>query len=120
MGDHSMKLKEMKDYSAMLHEVSKDYAETIEIFSASMKGVAQEARSTKKLWRSNNRSPLIRLGVALILFPDPTISDFVGCAMVAAGLVHDNIKHSGLYLEDVYKAYPRLLKELYLTKKAEV
>lgn len=54
--------------------------------------------------------------MALILFPDPTISDFVGKAMVAAGLVHDEIRNSGLYLEDVYKTYLRLLKELYVTK----
>jgi hypothetical protein len=111
-----MNLKEVKDYSTMLREVGRDYVETGEIFTASMKGVAQEVRSTKKLWRSNNRSPLIKLGVALILFPDPIISDILGSAMVAAGLVHDKIKNSGLYLEDVYKAYPRLLKELYLTK----
>jgi hypothetical protein len=54
--------------------------------------------------------------MALILFPDPTISDVVGTAMVAAGLVHDRIRRSGLYLEDVYKTYPRLLRELYLNK----
>lgn len=112
----SVKPKNLKDYSEILREVSKDYVEVGGILKGAMKGVAREARSMKKLWRSNNRSPLIKIGVALILFPDPTISDFVGTAMVAAGLVHDKIKHSGLYLEDVYKTYPRLLKELYLSK----
>jgi hypothetical protein len=112
----SVKPKELKDCSEVLHEVSKDYVEVGEVFNGSMKGVAREAHSLKKLWRSNNHSKLVKIGVALILFPDPTISDVVGTAMVAAGLVHDKVKNSGLFLEDVYKTYPRLLKELYSVK----
>jgi hypothetical protein len=60
---------------------------------------------------------LIKIGVALILFPDPTISDIIGTAMVAAGLLHNKVKNSGLFLEDVYKTYPHLLKELRLAKE---
>jgi len=111
-----VKPKELKKQVEMLNEVNRDYAEMGAILHDSLKGVARETRSLNKLWRSKSRSKLVKIGMALILFPDPTISDVVGTAMVAAGVVHDRIKNSGLYLEDVYKTYPRLLKDLYLEK----
>lgn len=111
-----MKLKEAKECAEILREVNKDYVEVGRIFNDSMKDVAKETHSLNKLWRSKSKSKLIKIGLALILFPDPTISDVVGTGLVAAGLVHDRIKNSGLYLEDVYKTYPRLLKQLYVEK----
>jgi hypothetical protein len=111
-----MKPKEAKDCSEILRVVGKDYAEASEILNASMKGVTREAQSLKKLWREKNQSRLVRLGVAIMLIPDPGFSDVVGAAVVAAGLIHNRIKNSGIYLEDVYKTYPRLLKELYSSK----
>jgi len=111
-----VKTKELKDNIEILREINKDYVEMSEILNDNLKSVARETRSLNKLWRSKNHSKLIKIGMALILFPDPTISDVVGTAMVAAGLLHDKVKNSGLYLEDVYKTYPKLLKELYLEK----
>ncbi|MEM2102260.1 MAG: hypothetical protein QXM22_01945 [Candidatus Bathyarchaeia archaeon] len=111
-----MKTKELKDNIEVLREINKDYVEMSEILNDNLKSVARETHSLNKLWRSKNHSKLVKIGMALILFPDPTISDFVGTAMVAAGLLHDKVKNSGLYLEDVYKTYPKLLKELYLEK----
>ncbi|MBX5326930.1 MAG: hypothetical protein ACQXXH_07160 [Candidatus Bathyarchaeia archaeon] len=111
-----MKTKELKDNIEILREINKDYVEMSEILNDNLKSVARETRSLNKLWRSKNHSKLVKIGMALILFPDPTISDVVGTAMVAAGLLHNKVKNSGLYLEDVYKTYPKLLKELYLEK----
>ena len=107
-----MKPKEAKDYSEILRQAKEDFQDASRDTKGSMKGVAREARDVKKLWREKNKSKLVKIGVALILFPDPTISDLVGTGLVAAGLLHDRIKNSGLFLEDVYKTYPRLLKEL--------
>jgi hypothetical protein len=111
-----VKTKELKDNIEILREINKDYVEMSEILNDNLKSVARETRSLNKLWRSKNHSKLVKIGMALILFPDPTISDVVGTAMVAAGLLHNKVKNSGLYLEDVYKTYPKLLKELYLEK----
>ena len=107
-----MKPKEAKDCSEILHEIKKDFQDTGSDAHGSMKGVEREAQSLKKLWREKNQSKLVKIGVALILFPDPTISDVVGTGLVAAGLLHDRIKNSGLFMEDVFKTYPRLFKEL--------
>jgi hypothetical protein len=116
-GAVSIKPKEVKDCSETLREVSKDYVEASEILNGAMRGIAKETKALKKLWREKNQSKLVKIGVALILFPDPTISDVLGAAMVAAGLLHNKVKNSGLFLEDVYKTYPRLLKELRLAKE---
>jgi hypothetical protein len=107
-----MKPKEAKDCLEILREIKKDFRDAGSDANSSMNGVAREAQDLKKLWREKNQSKLVKAGVALILFPDPVVSDVVGAGLVAAGLLHDRIKNSGLFLEDVFKTYPRLLKEL--------
>jgi hypothetical protein len=107
-----LKPKEAKECSEILREVGKDSVDLAGVANGSMRGVAREAQSLKKLWREKNQSKLVKIGVALILFPDPTISDVVGTGLVATGLLHDRIKNSGIFLEDIYKTYPRLFKEL--------
>jgi hypothetical protein len=107
-----MKPKDAKDFSQILCEISKDFLDAGSVANVSMKGVSSEAHSLKKLWREKNQSRLVKVGVALILLPDPTISDVVGAGLVAAGLLHNRIKNSGLFLEDVFKTYPRLFREL--------
>lgn len=113
-----MKPKEAKAYSEILRQVSEDFQDAGSDAVAAMKGVARKASDLKKLWREKNQSRLVKIGVALILFPDPTISDLVGTGLVAAGLLHDRIKNSGLFLEDVYKTYPRLFKELQAVRQS--
>jgi hypothetical protein len=107
-----MKPKEVKNCSEILREIKKDFQDAGSNANGSMKDITREAQNLKKLWRENNQSKLVKAGVALILFPDPVVSDVVGAGLVAAGLLHDRMKNSGLFLEDVFKTYPRLLKEL--------
>ena len=115
-----MKPKEVKDYAEILHELSTDYAETGKILHDSMKGVTREVGSLKKLWREKNQSRLIKIGITLMLLPDPGVSDIVGAGVIAAGLLQNKIKNSGLYLEDIYKTYPRLLKDLHSFRQESV
>jgi hypothetical protein len=112
-----LKPKEVKSYAEILEELNKDYAETGKILQDSMKSITTGVGSLKTLWREKNQSRLIKLGVAIMLIPDPGFSDVVGAAVVAAGLVQNKIKNSGLYLEDVYKTYPRLFKELHSARQ---
>ncbi|NHV96499.1 MAG: hypothetical protein HA494_01725 [Thaumarchaeota archaeon] len=46
-------------------------------------------------------STLIALGVALIAFPDPTISDAIGTALIALGLLKRKMRKIGV--RDVYE-----------------
>ncbi len=107
-----MNNKELKDLVDSLHESASRRAEANSLTRGSMRGFAGELKSTQKLWRKGHSNFLIKAGLALIAFPDPTISDIVGAGMVAAGLVQMKIRNSALHMEDVSKTFPRVLKEL--------
>jgi hypothetical protein len=69
--------------------------------------------STKKLFRAGNESKLIKLGVALIVFPEPTpISEIAGAGLVAAGAVQKGIKSRAGFAEDIGKDFKKAIKEL--------
>lgn len=107
-----MKSEELKKLADALRESASNRAETAHILHSSMKGFTGELQSTQKLWRKSGNPVLIKIGLALIAFPDPTISDVVGSALVAAGLIQLKMKNSALHVEDVYKTFPQVLKEL--------
>jgi hypothetical protein len=71
------------------------------------------ASDTKKLFRAGNESKLIKLGVALIVFPEPTpISEIVGAGFLAAGTVQKGIKSRAGFAEDIGKDFKKAIKEL--------
>jgi hypothetical protein len=109
-----MKTEESKTIGDMVNELSESYAD----LARAMKGVAQTANATKQLWRNEKRSWLIKAGLALIAFPDHTISDVVGTAMVAAGLVQERIRRQTLHVDDVYKTFQNTLKEVRNTRES--
>jgi hypothetical protein len=109
-----MKTEEMKTAVKSLDDLNRNYAEVIQ----AMKGTGEQAQATKKLWRKGNNPILIKVGLALIAFPDPTISDVVGAFLVAAGSVQQGIRRRTLYVEDVYKTFQGTLKEVAITKES--
>ncbi len=98
----------MKTVADSLNELSESYVD----LAQSIRGTAVELKDTQKLWRNGKRSRLIKVGLALIAFPDPTISDIVGTAIVAAGVVQEGIKRRTLHVDDVYKTFQTTFKEL--------
>jgi len=104
--------KEAKDFVEVLHELSLNRRETVNAVDSVMRSFTEELRSTQKLWNRGNNTLLIKMGLALIAFPDPTISDVIGSALVAAGLIQLKMRNSALHMEDVYKTFPRIVKEL--------
>lgn len=80
-----------------------------------LRGAAKELHSANNLWshgRGGSRSPLVKIGLALIAFPDPTISDLIGGCIVVAGLVYSRVKPPPIYIEDIFSEMGRELKEL--------
>ena len=55
---------------------------------------------------------MTKIGLALIAFPDPTISDVVGGFLVAAGTVQEAVRRRSLYMEDVPETLKHMLKDL--------
>lgn len=107
-----MNHKELKALVDSLNESAVGRAETVSIARGSMRAFTNELKSTQRLWRKGGSNVLIKAGLALIAFPDPTISDIVGAGMVAAGLVQMKMKNSALHMEDVYKTLLNVIKEL--------
>ncbi len=82
-----------------------------------MNDVTNQAETTKKVFHEGNKSKLIKLGVALIVFPEPTpISEIVGGSLVAAGMIKKGIQKQSTFAEDIGKDFKKALKDLSLTK----
>jgi len=109
-----MKAEELRSLRDAVNELSESYAD----LAQALKETTREVRTTKRLWRSGKRSWLIKVGLALIAFPDPTISDVVGSLMVAAGLVQEGIKRRTLHADDVYKTFRSTFKEVCFAKES--
>lgn len=108
-----MKNEELKTMVKVVDELNDSYRD----FIHAMKGTLQESQATKKLWRSGNNSFLIKLGLALVVFPEPIVSDVVGTFLIAAGTVQQGIKRHAIYVDDVYKTFHGTVKELWAARE---
>jgi hypothetical protein len=77
-----------------------------------LKTTARDAKLTKRLWKGRNEPLLIKAGLALIAFPDPTISDVVGMLLLVAGTVQEGIQRQTLYVDDLPRALTSAVNEL--------
>jgi len=111
-----MNSEELKALTEALHELSLSSKET----ATAMRGFTNELRYAQRLWRKGGSSRLIQIGLVLIAFPDPTITDILGSALVAAGILQLKMKRSALHVEDVYKTFPKVIKELTTSKLSMV
>ncbi len=108
-----MKTDEMKTMVNTLKELNESYVDLLQ----AVKGTIKEVKTTKQLRRDGNNSKLIKLGLALIVFPEPTpISETVGTVLIATGTVQEGIRSRTLYMEDVYKTFQDLLKDVWTTQ----
>ena len=104
-----MRMERAKHTTKAVVELTESYKELYK----GIKGTAQETAATKKLWREGNKSNLIKIGVALILFPDPSpFGDIVAAGFLAAGAIQKGIQKQSLYIEDIKKTFDSTLKEV--------
>lgn len=103
-----MKKEEIATLANTVNELSESCAD----LAQALNGTTREVKATKQLWRKGHRSWLIKVGMALIAFPDPTISDVVGGMLVAAGVVQEGVRRRTLHVDDVYKTFQNTLKEV--------
>lgn len=108
-----MKTEEAKTTTKALNELNESLVDLLK----ALKGTTQEVEAAKKLWRTGNKSTLIKIGISLIMFPEPTpISETVGACFIAAGAIQKGIQKRAIYLEDVRKTFQITLKEIWATK----
>jgi hypothetical protein len=98
-----------------LNELSESYGDA----AGALKSTVYTVEGTKKLWRAGNKFRLVKIGVALIMFPEPTsISDCLGACFVAAGAVQKGIQNRAILLEDVTRTFRNTLKDVWAAKNS--
>jgi len=108
-----MRVEDAKTAIKALAELTEEKKES----GRAIADVGSQAQATKKLFREGNQSKLIKLGVALIVFPEPTpISEIVGGSMVAAGAIKKGIQNRAAFAEDIGKDFKKALRDLSLTR----
>jgi hypothetical protein len=109
-----MKSEQVKNATKALNELNESYRDVI----GAVKNTANAATATKKLWREGNKSRLIKIGMSLIVFPEPTpISETIGACFIAAGAVQKGIKSRAIYLEDITKTFKNTLQDVLETSQ---
>lgn len=107
-----MKTEEFRELTASLKELSRDHAD----LARSFKGATRDAGATRKLWRSGNKPLLIKVGLALVVFPEPIVSDALGTFLLAAGAVQEGIRRQAVYVDDLPKAFQSAFRDLKAAK----
>ena len=104
-----MEPKDLKNITSVLHELGNDYIDSLKL----MKEVQKGLHNSKSLWKEGNKSRLIKTGLTLITFPEPTpISETLGAIILAVGLVQNKMKTSALHIEDIYKNFKDIRENL--------
>lgn len=110
--------EELKRRTNILRELGEDWRKNITILNDVSREERETLESIKRLCKKSNQGNMVKIGLTLIAFPLPiVIDDILGWSFLAAGLIQRKIKNSALYIEDVNKAFPRLLKELQETRQ---
>ena len=107
-----MSTKELKDLTASIKEMSKNHVEASKDAAGSARTAVHGAGAVNKLYKSGNKSLLIKAGLALIVFPEPVVSDVLGTTLLAAGAVQQGIKRQSIYLDDLPKAFKSVMRDL--------
>ena len=110
--DYQLKNEQFKALTASVKEMSKDHI----VLGNSLKATATSANATKGLWKSGHKPLLIQAGLALIVFPEPIVSDALGTFLLAAGAVQEGIKRQAVYVDDLPKAFQSAMRTLKNTK----
>lgn len=108
-----MKVEEAKALAKSVNAIAEGQKELCRAIA----DTGSHAATTKKLFREANKSKLIKLGIALIVFPEPTpISEMVGGSLVAAGAVKQGIQNRAAFADDIGRDFKKALKDLSITK----
>ncbi len=113
--------QQLRKTSNTLRELAEDWKMNIAIINDAARRDGTTLMSIKRLCKEYNQGNMVKIGLTLIAFPLPiVIDDVLGWTFVAGGLIQRRIKNSALYLEDVNKIFPNLVKELQEIKQEMV
>jgi hypothetical protein len=107
-------MERLKATTKALTEMNESYIDLLR----ETKRTAQTVHAARQLWRTGYKSRLIKIGVALVMIPEPTpISPTVGACLIAAGAVQKAIRNRSLFVEDVNKTFQTTMKDISAIKQ---
>jgi hypothetical protein len=105
-------MEHLKSTRKALTEMNESYKDLLR----ETKETSRSVQIAKQLWRTGYKSKLIKIGIALVVFPEPTpISETVGACFIAAGAVQKAVRNRAMFMEDVKKTFQRTLNEISAT-----
>lgn len=108
-----VKPEELKNVATMLRELGLSYEETLDV----MRGVAKDSHLARRLWKDGDKAKLVKAGLALIAFPEPTpISETLGACVLSLGLIESKMKRSALHVDDIYNIFHSVIGNLQTIK----
>lgn len=108
-----IEIDELKKTVDTFRQLGEDWRENMAIIGDAVGGNKATLQSIKRLCKKSGQGSMVKTGLTLIAFPLPiVIDDVLGWSFLAAGLIQRKMKNSTLYLEDVSKTFPHLVKEL--------
>jgi hypothetical protein len=107
-----METKEIVNLTKTVKEVTKDHVEMRGDATHSIQTSVSSTGSVNKLYKSGSKNFLIKAGIALIVFPEPILSDVLGTSLLAAGAIQEGIKRQSIYLDDLPKAFKSVMRDL--------
>jgi hypothetical protein len=112
-GRKSMTAENIKTNVKLAVDSAVQFSKNRKDASTVLAATKQEAISKQKLWKEGNKSKLIKLGIAIMVFPEPTpVCEIVGAGFVAAGVIQKGIKSRAIYMEDIPKNLKKTFKEI--------
>ncbi len=108
-----MNVKEAENTAKLVAQTATEIGQSHKETCTALRDTKEQAIDNRKLWKEGNKSKLIQIGIALIVFPEPTpISEIVGVGFLAAGAVQKGIKNQYTYMEDIPKSLKSALNEI--------
>lgn len=114
-----LKREESERMAAVLHELGLSYEEAVKV----MCGVTKDAQLVEHLWGKPNavqeKSRLVKLGLALITFPVPMmgIKKTLGTILITAALIKE--RRSSIRVVDTYNTFRDVTRELQKTWESD-
>jgi hypothetical protein len=112
-----LKTEEIKNTANTAAKTAIEFNENRKDTFRALKGTKQQTGACKKLSKSGNQSFLIKAGLALVVFPEPIVSDLLGTSLIAVGAIQQGIKRQSIYIDDLPKALKSAIKEVNTAKE---
>src|SRR4030067_3386996 len=106
------KMEQLKATKQVITEMNESYFDLLR----ATKETTHNVKTAKQLWRAGYKSKLIKIGVTLIMIPEPTpISPTVRECFIAAGAVQRAVRNRAMFMEDVKKTFQSTLNDISAT-----